>query len=110
MWLRRIFILFFISAILTVSAPAQKTNVKSDSTHLYKNIETYSKRPSFTRRSKYEAVYGGTNRGCGGSHAAGPHSGLLVIQLVLERVRWFHNRRLDQRQVLQAVVHPGRGR
>jgi hypothetical protein len=47
MWLRRIFILFFISAILTVSAPAQKTNVKSDSTHLYKNIETYSKRNKF---------------------------------------------------------------
>ena len=33
--------------------------------------------PSYTRRSRYEAVFGSTNRGYGGSLAAGPHSGLF---------------------------------
>ena len=47
MWLRRIFILFFVSVILTASAFAQQTVVKSDSTQLYKNIETFSKRNKF---------------------------------------------------------------
>jgi len=47
MWFRRIFILFFVSVFLTVSAFAQQTPVKIDSTHLYKNIETYSKRNKF---------------------------------------------------------------
>jgi hypothetical protein len=49
MWLRRIIILFIFSDILTVSAFSQQTTVKPDSTHLYKNIETYSKRNKFNR-------------------------------------------------------------
>ena len=48
MWFRRILILFSISAILTGSALAQQTTVKADSTHLYKDIETFSKRNKFT--------------------------------------------------------------
>ena len=47
MWLRRILILFFVPAFLTGSALAQQTTVKSDTTHLYKDIETYSKRNKF---------------------------------------------------------------
>jgi len=47
MWFRRIFILLFVSVFLTVSAFAQQTPVKIDSTQLYKNIETYSKRNKF---------------------------------------------------------------
>ena len=47
MWFRRILILFFFSAFLTGSALAQQTTVKSDTTHLYKDIETYSKRNKF---------------------------------------------------------------
>jgi hypothetical protein len=47
MWFRRILILFFVSAFLTGSALAQQTTVKSDTTHLYKDIETYSKRNKF---------------------------------------------------------------
>jgi hypothetical protein len=47
MWFKKYFILFFVSGILTVSAFAQQTAVKSDSTHLYKDIETYSKRNKF---------------------------------------------------------------
>jgi hypothetical protein len=47
MGFRRIFILFFVSVFLTVSAFAQQTPVKIDSAQLYKNIETYSKRNKF---------------------------------------------------------------
>src|ERR1035437_1142000 len=47
MWFKKSFILVFVSGILTVSAFAQQTAVKSDSTHLYKDIETYSKRNKF---------------------------------------------------------------
>jgi len=51
------------------------------------------------QRSRYEAVLVGTNRGYGGSDAAGPHSGVLVIEFVDERVQWIHHRRSpgDQR-------------
>ena len=47
MWFRRIFILPVVSVIITTSALAQETPVKKDSTQLYKNIETYSKRNKF---------------------------------------------------------------
>jgi len=47
MWFRRISILSVVSVILTVSAFGQQTPVNTDSTHLYKDIETYSKRNKF---------------------------------------------------------------
>jgi hypothetical protein len=47
MWFRRISILPVVSVILAVSAFGQQTPVKTDSTHLYKDIETYSKRNKF---------------------------------------------------------------
>src|SRR5581483_9917093 len=67
------------------------------------------------QRSRYEAVFGETNRGGDGSAAALPHgSGVLVVGLV-QRVRRLHrhrrvHRRLEQRQELQDDLHPGRGR
>jgi hypothetical protein len=47
MWFRKIIISLFVSAFLTASALSQQDTVKSDSTHLYKDIETYSKRNKF---------------------------------------------------------------
>jgi hypothetical protein len=47
-WLKNIFILFFVSFLINDFAIAQQTPVKKDSTILYKNIESYSKRSKFT--------------------------------------------------------------
>ena len=47
MWSKKIFILFFVSVFISAFAFAQETPVKTDSTHLYKDIETYSKRNKF---------------------------------------------------------------
>ena len=46
MWSRISFILFFV-LIISAYASAQKNPAKTDSTHLYKNIEAYSKRNKF---------------------------------------------------------------
>ena len=48
MWFKNIFILFFVLISISDVAFAQETPVKTDSTHLYKNIESYSKRSKFT--------------------------------------------------------------
>jgi hypothetical protein len=44
---KRIFILLFVSVFINTLASAQVTTVKKDSTHIYKDIETYSKRNKF---------------------------------------------------------------
>ena len=48
MWFRKCFILFFVLILISDFASAQQDTVKTDSTHLYKNIESYSKRSKFT--------------------------------------------------------------
>jgi len=49
MWLNRTFILFFFISLLTGDiALAQQTPAKKDSTKLYKNIESFSKKSKFT--------------------------------------------------------------
>ena len=45
--LKNIFLLFIVSFLISDFAFAQQTPVKKDSTSLYKNIETYSKRSKF---------------------------------------------------------------
>jgi hypothetical protein len=47
MWFKKIFILFFVSILISDFASAQQPPSKPDSTHLYKNIESYSKRGKF---------------------------------------------------------------
>jgi hypothetical protein len=47
MWLKTIFILFFVSFLINDFANAQQTPVKTDSTKIYKNIETYSGQSKF---------------------------------------------------------------
>jgi hypothetical protein len=47
MWFRKFFILLFVLVFFSAFALAQETAVKKDSTQLYKNIETYSKRNKF---------------------------------------------------------------
>lgn len=49
MWFRKIFQLFFVSFLINDFASAQQIPVKKDSTVLYKNIETYSKRNRVTQ-------------------------------------------------------------
>ena len=44
MWFKNIFILFFVSFLISDFAFAQQDSVKADSIHLYENIESYSKR------------------------------------------------------------------
>jgi len=48
MWFKNIFILFFVSFLISDFAFAQQDSVKTDSTHIYENIESYSKRSKFT--------------------------------------------------------------
>jgi len=48
-WSKIIFLLVFVSIITSDFAFAQKTPVRNDSTHLYKNIEKYSKRSKYTK-------------------------------------------------------------
>ena len=48
MWFRHIFLLFIISSITSDFAFSQQTPAKKDSTRLYKNIETYSKKRKFS--------------------------------------------------------------
>ena len=68
-----------------IGTPAGQAPPPSHGSHA---VSFRSRQPTqFTRRSKYEAVLCGTNRGCGGSHAAGPHGGLLVVELVNGRAR-----------------------
>ena len=43
MWFKNIFILFFVSVLTCNFAFSQEPVVKTDSTHLYENIEAYSK-------------------------------------------------------------------
>jgi hypothetical protein len=47
MWFKKLFILFLVSLFISAVALAQQTSEKKDSTTLYKNIETYSKRNKF---------------------------------------------------------------
>ena len=47
MWFKRIFILLLVSVFINALVSAQETTVKKDSTHIYKDIETYSKRNKF---------------------------------------------------------------
>ena len=47
MWFKNIFILFFISVFISAFAFAQETPAKKDSTKIYKDIESYSKRNKF---------------------------------------------------------------
>jgi hypothetical protein len=42
-WLKNIFMLFFVSFLISDFAIAQQTPAKTDSTKIYKNIETYSR-------------------------------------------------------------------
>ena len=49
MCFKNIFVLFFISFLISDFAFAQQDSVKTDSTHLYENIESYSKRSKFTK-------------------------------------------------------------
>ena len=44
MWFKKIFLLFFLSFLISDLASAQQSTVKKDTTRLYKKIETYSKR------------------------------------------------------------------
>jgi hypothetical protein len=48
-WFKIISILFFISVLTSEFAYAQQTPGKTDSTHIYKNIESYSRRSKFTK-------------------------------------------------------------
>ena len=41
---RNILVLFIVSFSISDFASAQQTTTKTDSTHIYKNIESYSKR------------------------------------------------------------------
>ena len=47
MWSKRIFILLFVSVFINALVSAQESTVKKDSTQIYKDIETYSKRNKF---------------------------------------------------------------
>ena len=47
MWFRKCFIPFFVLILISEFASAQQDTVKTDSTHLYRNIESYSKRSKF---------------------------------------------------------------
>ena len=47
MWFKKIFILFCLSVFISAIAFAQETPVKKDTTQLYKDIESYSKRNKF---------------------------------------------------------------
>ncbi len=47
MWFKRIFILLYLSVFFNALASAQEATVKKDSTKIYKDIETYSKRNKF---------------------------------------------------------------
>jgi hypothetical protein len=49
MWIKIIFILFFISVITPLLGFAQQKPVKTDSAAFYKNIETYSKKSKFSK-------------------------------------------------------------
>ena len=49
MWFKNISILFFVSILVSDFAYAQQTPAKKDSAHIYKNIESYSKRSKFTK-------------------------------------------------------------
>ena len=49
MWLKRIFFLLLSLILISDFADAQVIPAKKDSTHIYKNIETYSKKGKFTR-------------------------------------------------------------
>ena len=49
MLLKRIFFLLLTSILISDFAAAQQIPAKKDSTHLYKNIEAYSKKGKFTR-------------------------------------------------------------
>jgi len=49
MWFKKYFIPFFVLILISDFASAQQDTVKTDSTQLYKNIESYSKRNKFTR-------------------------------------------------------------
>src|SRR4030043_1847708 len=48
MWFKNIIILFFVLISISDVAFAQEIPVKTDSTNIYKNIESYSKRSKFT--------------------------------------------------------------
>lgn len=49
MYYKNIFILFCLLIFISGTAYSQQTSAKKDTTHIYKNIETYSKRSQFTR-------------------------------------------------------------
>ena len=49
MWFKKILLLYFLLGMTLDVVFAQQTPARKDSTHLYKNIETYSKRSKFTK-------------------------------------------------------------
>jgi len=49
MWFKNVLLLFILSCLASNLAFAQQTPAKKDSTHLYKNIETYSKRSKLAK-------------------------------------------------------------
>ena len=55
-WFKIIFLILFVSVLLSDFAIAQNVPVKKDSTVLYKKIETYSKRSKFSKLV-YEALF-----------------------------------------------------
>ena len=48
MWFKHILLLFIISSVTSDFAFPQQTPAKKDSTRLYKNIETFSKKGKFS--------------------------------------------------------------
>jgi len=62
MWLKRIFFFLLTSVIISDFAVAQQIPAKKDSTHLYRSIETYSKKGKFTRFA-YSLVFRPVARG-----------------------------------------------
>ncbi|HZL08577.1 MAG TPA: hypothetical protein VFC65_01150 [Prolixibacteraceae bacterium] len=62
LWSKNIFLLFFISILISDFAFAQQEPEKKDSTHLYKNIESYSGRSKFTK-FMYHLIFKATKPG-----------------------------------------------
>jgi hypothetical protein len=57
MWTKNIFIFLFVSIVLTTDLTfAQQPSAKKDSTRIYKNIESYSKRSNFAK-SIYQLIF-----------------------------------------------------
>jgi hypothetical protein len=66
MWFRKIFLVLIVSFSICDYTSAQQATAKTDSTHLYENIETYSKRSKFGKfmyRLVFKPVTTGVKKG-----------------------------------------------